>query len=261
MEDKNTISQQFAEELKYHKIYKLDTKPDIYDVNINDNGKINFITKYEIYKKNKKEKKLKGKDYRLSIYFGVPGSGKTTMAAHLARKALKRGRKVYSNVPMKGCYVIDKFDLGVYDINNALVIIDEAGVDFNNRDFKAMTKDIIYFLKYHRHYKCDVVVFSQSHEDMDITFRRLAYRYFVMKKSMIPNFITCRRICRKIGIDELTNQIADKYAFVPWWLLGVKWIYAKPLWKMFDSYNTKQLKSKDFKTWDMLDENEKTVRN
>ena len=214
---------------------------------------------YNIYKAKRLEKKRKGKDYRLSIYFGVPGTGKTTMAAWLTRRSLKKGIPVYSNVPIKGAYMLDKNDLGKYDLSNCTVIIDEAGVDFNNRNFKCMTGEIIYFLKYHRHYKTNVHVFSQSHEDMDITFRRLAYRYYVMKKSFIPGLITCRRIVRKIGIDEMTNQIADKYAFVPWWLFGVRWISGRPLWKMFDSYNTKELKEKDWKLWDMATAEEKLL--
>lgn len=219
----------------------------------------NLVNQYKLYKEKKREKKRKKRDYRLSIYFGVPGTGKTTMAAYLTRKSLKKGIPVYSNVPIKGAYMLDKFDLGIHDLRNCTVIIDEAGVDFNNRDFKAMTKDMIYFLKYHRHYQCTVHVFSQSHEDMDITFRRLAYRYYVMKKSIIPGLITCRRIVRKIGIDQMTNQIADKYAFVPWWLFGIRWINARPLWKMFDSYNTKELKPKTFKLWDMATDSEKTL--
>lgn len=224
---------------------------------------ISFLDKIKLLiqarKQHKLEKKRKKRDYRLSIYFGVPGTGKTTMAAWLTRRSLRKGRPVYSNVPIKGAYMLSKDDLGVNDLSNCTIIIDEAGVDFNNRDMKTMTKEMIYFLKYHRHYKTDVHVFSQSHEDMDITFRRLAYRYYVMKKSLIPGLITCRRIVRKIGIDEMTNKIADKYAFVPFWLFGVRWIRGKSLWKMFDSYNTKELKHKDYKLWDMATDSEKTL--
>ena len=51
---------------------------------------------------NKNIFKIKKKpEYILTIYFGVPGSGKTTMAAYLAKR-FKRGYNVWSNVPITG---------------------------------------------------------------------------------------------------------------------------------------------------------------
>ena len=100
----------------------------------------------------------------LNVYFGVPGSGKTTFAAYLTRwalhenalirfcrknqnfltrpilnsKYLKRRIDVYSNVPITGAYQLDaKADIGNYMIENAKVIIDEAGIEYNNRNYKA----------------------------------------------------------------------------------------------------------------------------
>ena len=63
----------------------------------------------------------------VSIYFGVPGSGKTTYAAYLARHDIRRGIPVWSNVPITGCYQLDpKTDIGTYMITGGRVIIDEA---------------------------------------------------------------------------------------------------------------------------------------
>ena len=92
----------------------------------------------------------------LNVYFGVPGSGKTTFAAYLTKwalhenalirfarkhsnwalcnallnsKYLKRRIDVYSNVPITGAYQLDaKSDIGKYMIEDAKVIIDEAGI-------------------------------------------------------------------------------------------------------------------------------------
>lgn len=126
--------------------------------------------------KQKKEKNI------LSVYFGVPGSGKTTFATHLARKDLKRKRKVYSNVPITGTYAVNcKEDLGVYDISNGRLIIDEAGIEFNNRDFKKFSDDALYFFKYHRHYRVQIDVFSQGFDDMDKKIRTLAQELYVVK--------------------------------------------------------------------------------
>lgn len=211
----------------------------------------------------------------LNVYFGVPGSGKTTFAAYLTKWALhesliirlcrrfdnplsrlilkskyfKRRIDVYSNVPITGAYQLDpKEDIGVYMIENAKIIIDEAGIEYNNRNFKSFPPHAIYFYKYHRHYRCSVDVFSQSYDDMDITLRRLAQNFYVVKKSLIPFCVVARRIRRKVGVDEQTKQIADLYAMgLP--ILDTKRIFSPPLWKLFNTHSCKELKSKDWPVW------------
>lgn len=211
----------------------------------------------------------------LNVYFGVPGSGKTTFAAHLTKWALhengiirfcrkhenaltkavlksgylKRRIDVYSNVPITGAYQLNaKEDIGNYMIEDAKIIIDEAGIEYNNRSYKTFPQEAIYFYKYHRHYKTSVDVFSQSFEDMDVTLRRLAQNFYVVRKSMIPFCVVARRIRRKVGVDEQTKQIADLYSMgLP--VLDTKRIFSPPLWRMFNSYSRKELPHKDFPVW------------
>lgn len=211
----------------------------------------------------------------LNVYFGVPGSGKTTFAAHLTKWALhenfiislcrrhdnalsrfilrsgylKRRIDVYSNVPITGAYVLNaKSDIGNYMIENAKIIIDEAGIEYNNRNFKSFPQEAIYFYKYHRHYQTSVDVFSQSFEDMDVTLRRLAQNFYVVRKSLVPFCVVARRIRRKVGVDDQTKQIADLYAMgLP--VLDTKRIFSPPLWKMFNSYSRKELPVKDWQIW------------
>lgn len=214
--------------------------------------------------------------HELNVYFGVPGAGKTTFAAWLTKRAshkslfyrlfcekyptiytgllirfrlIKMPLDVYSNVPITGARVLDvKSDIGVYHIASAKVIIDEAGIEYNNRNFKALPAEQIYWFKYHRHYKCSVDVFSQSHEDMDITLRRLAQKYYVLKKSLLPNFVVCKRIKRRVGIDDTTHQIIDEYYWgIP--ILETRWIFSPPLWKLFNSYSCRQLQPKVWDVW------------
>lgn len=213
---------------------------------------------------------------QLNVYFGVPGSGKTTFAAYLTREALrdslvvklckrfpcrwtkkilngkhwKRQYPVWSNVPIKGAYKLNaKKDLGTYMIENGKVVLDETGVEFNNRDYKNLPKSVIEWAKYHRHYGCSVDMFSQSYDDMDITFRRLAQNFYIVRKSLIPKCVVIKRIKRKVGIDDTTHQIIDKYSFgTP--ILDTKWIFCPPLWKMFDSYECKELPQKEWELWD-----------
>lgn len=211
----------------------------------------------------------------LNVYFGVPGSGKTTFAAHLTKWALhesgiirwckkhdnalsrlilksgyfKRRIDVYSNVPITGAYQLNaKDDIGNYMIEDAKIIIDEAGIEYNNRSYKTFPQEAIYFYKYHRHYKTSVDVFSQSFDDMDVTLRRLAQNFYVVRKSLVPFCVVARRIRRKVGVDDTTKQIADLYSMgLP--ILDTKRIFSPPLWKMFNSYSRKELPHKDFPMW------------
>ena len=212
---------------------------------------------------------------QLNVYFGVPGSGKTTYAAWLARKALKesvvikfcrrfpcrftnwilngknwkRAFPVWSNVPIAGTLRLDaRNDIGVYMIQDGKMIIDEAGVEFNSRNYKSFPQKAIKFFKYHRHYGISVDVFSQSFEDMDITLRRLAQNFFVVKKSLIPFFVVTKRIRRKVGIDDMSHQLVDAYSFgLP--VLDTKWIFCPPLWRMFNSYDVEELPGKEWTVW------------
>ena len=211
----------------------------------------------------------------LNVYFGVPGSGNTTFAAHLTKWALhenvlirlcrkhpnrltnlilnsrylKRRIDVFSNVPITGAYQLNaKEDIGHFMIEDAKIIIDEAGIEYNNRNYKTFSQEAIYFYKYHRHYKTSVDIFSQSYEDMDVTLRRLAQNFYVVRRSLVPFCVVARRIRRKVGVDEHTKQIMDLYAMgVP--IIDTRRIFAPSLWKLFNSYSRKELPKKNWPVW------------
>lgn len=212
----------------------------------------------------------------VNVYFGVPGSGKTTFAAWLTKKSLKESRiitlcrkrpenlvcklilksrfwkrreEVYSNVPITGAYRLEpQKDIGHVMITDGKVIIDEAGIEYNNRSYKSFSPESIYFYKYHRHYETSVDVFSQSYDDMDITLRRLAQNYYVVRRSLVPFCVVCQRILRRIGVDEQTHQITDLYKF-GWPVIDTRRIFSPPLWRMFNSYSRKELPAKQWERW------------
>ncbi len=136
--------------------------------------------------------KLKSKPVALSLYFGIPGAGKSTYAAYLAKQDMKKGRKVWSNFGITGAMKCDKSDFGKYMMTDGRLIIDEAGLEYDNRKM-SMTNDEIYFFKYHRHYQLDVDFFSQG-LDVDIKIRKLARHIYLIKPSLLPFFIKRKEI-------------------------------------------------------------------
>lgn len=202
-----------------------------------------FIAKIFELKKTKR-------NCEFSTYFGVPGSGKTTIASWLARNELKKkksNRKVWSNVPIKGTYKLDKSDIGFYNISNGRLILDECGTEFDNRNFKKnFTDEQVKFFKLHRHYKVDINCFSQFWNDIDIKLRNLSTKLYLLKKSIIPFFIVRKEIGKKISINKETKEIIDEYYFKK---LATKWYFAPKVWKMFVTDERPELPEKVWETW------------
>ena len=76
----------------------------------------------------------------VKIFFGVPGSGKTTHAAIIVYRNSKKHFTTYANVPIAGSYFYDAKMLGKFLISDCDLIIDEASIDFNNRKFKSLSQ-------------------------------------------------------------------------------------------------------------------------
>lgn len=188
----------------------------------------------------------------LFIYFGVPGSGKTTLAAKFVYQNLKHDITTFSNVPIKGAWLFNASrDLGSSSITDCDLIIDEAGIEYNNRNFKAMPKHQIEWFKLYRHYNVrNIYVFSQSYEDMDITLRRLADRVYIVRRSLLPFFTSVKRVNMRIGIDENTHQLTDLYYFD---LFGISLCFNPRYWPMFDSWACPPLPPGDFCVPDVVD--------
>ena len=161
----------------------------------------------------------------IRVLFGSPGCGKTTTACKLLKKSRKYYKYCFANftVSKKIATTVDLKDLGDWTFpQNSYVVIDEAGIEYNNRSYKLLPRTTISWFKLHRHYKCDVDVFSQSWEDMDITIRRLADQLWYMKK--IGPFTVMRRVYKTLDIDENTHQIIDAYRLTK----GI-WLLLQPL--------------------------------
>lgn len=173
------------------------------------------------------------------IYFGVPGSGKTTHAAKIVYKNLKKGIPTFCNVNIRGAIKINASDIGKIMLTDGDLIIDEASIEYNNRNFKSLPKETIQWFKLARHYGIrNIYVYSQSYDDMDITLRRLSDVMYIVKKTFIPGLIVTRQISRKIGINQETHQIEDQFFFQ---LFHMSFCFGPRYWKLFDSWECPSL--------------------
>ena len=124
----------------------------------------------------------------LSIYFGSPGCGKTTLIVKTAKRD-KSHKFIFTNVELSSIThnflkSSDLQTLGSWTpCSDSLLLLDEAGIEYNNRKYKSMSQSTIAWFKLHRHFGVDVNVYSQSWDDVDITLRRLADRYFYLRSA------------------------------------------------------------------------------
>lgn len=172
----------------------------------------------------------------IRIFFGSPGAGKTTQICKLLKKNRSDYDYSFCNFPLNPRYSSMLVDHSVSSVQlkelgkwtfpeHSYICLDEAGIEYNNRKFKTLPQYTIEWFKLHRHYKCDIDVFSQSWEDMDITLRRLATQYWYMRGfGRKYGFTILRRVYKTVMVDQTTHQIIDGYRMEK----GI-WIFLQPL--------------------------------
>ena len=182
------------------------------------------------------------------LWLGVPGSGKTTIAAWICNHYLsnpKNNKRVFSNVPISGAYKYNwKYDFGHYDMSNSIIICDEAGIYLNGRNWKTnFDNDSLEQIKKFRHDDMTLHFFSQS-SDEDPIVRNLSNITYVVKRSIIKWFVTFRAIGSDIDILQTTRKRDTCEFWVPF---SKKYVFCPPAWKLFDSWESKQLPKKEGK--------------
>lgn len=187
--------------------------------------------------------------YRLYMVFGRKGSGKTTYMVKLAYKYHKQGRLVFSNVDLPFATLIDISTLGHFaPPEGAVLLVDEVGMIWDNRNFKNFRNDVRDYFKLQRHYKNIVYLFSQTF-DIDIKLRNLTDAMFLCT-SPFPILSVVRRIKRTIvlvqPVADAEGRISDSLEFIPFWmnLFGSNALQFTfiPRWvKYFNSYDVPEL--------------------
>ena len=117
----------------------------------------------------------------VTVFVGLPGSGKSTFAAAITKQVIslqKKGKniKVFSNVPILGAYEYNfRQDFGHFEeFKDSIIILDEAGLDACNRNWKDNLDDeSLEFLKKIRHANSKLICFSQTWDDFDVKIRDL----------------------------------------------------------------------------------------
>lgn len=192
----------------------------------------------------------------ISIYFGLPGAGKSTMIAYMARKYIngKRGYKnVYSNMNMdlEGYWKIGVDDFGKYNIHDGIVLFDEATIGMSNRASRDLPKRLIDWFILHRHYRTDVLLFTQRWDGIDKTLRIIADSCFYVHKGIILGkwFTSYYQIPYDIiipdaddGSGENLGEIVQGYC-QPHRLAQIfcHRVYRPRYYKMFDSFEAPPL--------------------
>lgn len=191
--------------------------------------------------------------YKLYMVFGKKGSGKTTMLEMLASRYLKEGRTVYSTVPIRGTYEIKPEQVGKYEFDpGSVVLIDEAGMCYDNRKFKSFSDETRDWYKLQRHRHLIVYLFSQDF-DIDLKLRTLTDEMWLVRK-FFRVFSVSRRIDRTIVLNKSTadapSSIAENLQFVPIFLPNsIRIIFLPAHVGKFDSFAAPPLLRREFQQY------------
>ena len=85
----------------------------------------------------------------------------------------KKGWKVYCDREVPECYMFHTSDFGkILFPPNSLVLVDEVGLVWDNRNYKSFPEHVKVYFKYQRQYRNTAYLFSQSF-DVDKKIRDL----------------------------------------------------------------------------------------
>lgn len=179
--------------------------------------------------------------YKLYLVFGKKGSGKSTYLVKLAQQHLEKGWLVYTNMEelfMPGVRHFNIQHLGDFvPPANSLLLLDEVGMIWDNRDYKVFKSCVRDFFKLQRHYHVKVYMASQTF-DVDKKLRDLTDGMF-LHQNIARVFTVGKRISRKVVLTQSTSEaesrISEDLVMMPFW----NWTYTYiPKWsKYFDSHS------------------------
>lgn len=186
----------------------------------------------------------------ITLWFGLPRAGKTTLIAKRALQYTRQGIQVYSNVrlDMPGVIYVRPDWCGVYDISNGVLLLDEGSIWADSRDYKKMTSVFSNWLMLHGHYKVNIEVYTQRYSGVDVKIRNLCTRcYYVRKSGLLSSWVTkytpidYKLIVPKDG--DKTGDIVEGYSQLPFLLrlLSTRYCLRPRYYRYFDSWDAPKL--------------------
>lgn len=157
-------------------------------------------------------------NYKLIMLFGKKGSGKSTYLTRLAIKYNKLGYHVYSNSEIFNTYKLNSDWIGFYDFpKNSVLLVDEVGMIWDNRNFKSFKTEVRDFFKLQRHKNVIVYLASQSF-DIDKKLRDLTDEMYLLTNYM-GIFSVAKKINKRIAIHNASENndgesfLTETYSF------------------------------------------------
>lgn len=136
----------------------------------------------------------------IELVCGLPGQGKSLMAAKTVRDLVRRNlawerktgikRRIASNMPFSPEYTARYPDMFVYwtDIDDVVamqdvdVIFDEVANKFDARNWVNLPEKVKWWLRHHDKDGIEIYANTQHFEAVDVQFRRLVNRLYVVSK-------------------------------------------------------------------------------
>lgn len=192
--------------------------------------------------------KNRKQEYNIQIIFAQIGSGKSTDIARRCYKEIytkkrKRYEHVYTNININlpGVEMFDPEDFksgNFYFPPKSLILVDEVGILFSNRDYKNFPKCVHTYLALSRHYMNSFVFYSQ-HYNIDKSIRDLAMKLKLIRRfgsiSITRDITKVIKVmdCQENGSAD--SQIVDSLQF-DFFLCGTHLMYI-PFWtNLFNSF-------------------------
>lgn len=128
----------------------------------------------------------------VSLFFGLPGCGKTTLMTAHAIKAVKSKKylNVFCNVRISvpGVTYVPNDVIGNYVLENGLILIDEATLYADSRDYRNFSKSQLTYFLTHRHFNVDINLYTQQWDAVDRKIRVITDRVYYVFKNPILGF-------------------------------------------------------------------------
>lgn len=202
--------------------------------------------------------------YKTVLYYGKKGCGKTTLLTKLSMKALKNNQVVYSSVEIPGTRLFNPKDLNRFKPDPySIVMIDEIGLIWDNRNFKSFESGVNEFFKYARQYHITIHMFSQV-PDIDLKIRNLCDSYYLVENKFRV-FSYAKKISKILTVKtdiEGKGNLVDSFQFAPFMPGSTRKLTFIPAWTpFFESFDPPERPAIPYKQMPLSDEHKKAIKN